>query len=197
MQVFGIGRRFALVVLVSMTSIATQRVSAQQMVLHLDPAQTHVGYTLEATMHTVHGTFALKSGEIRYDSASGVASGVVIIDATSGNSGNGSRDQKMHKEILESQKYPEITFTPNRVLGGASQGSSQVQVEGIFRIHGTEHPLTLTVPVQIAGNKLSAATTFVIPYVEWGIKNPSTFFLRVGKTVTIDIKTAGQLSPAR
>ena len=36
----------------------------------------------------------------------------MVIDIPSGISGNGSRDKRMLKEILESQKYPEAVFTP-------------------------------------------------------------------------------------
>jgi hypothetical protein len=37
------------------------------------------------------------------------------VDATSGDTGNTGRDHKMHQEILESQRYPEIIFTPTRM----------------------------------------------------------------------------------
>jgi hypothetical protein len=34
----------------------------------------------------------------------------------------------------------------------------------------------------------------VIPYVEWGLKNPSTLFLHVGDKVDIEIKTVGRIT---
>jgi polyisoprenoid-binding protein YceI len=179
------------VLLVSAASSA----AAQQAVLQLDPARTKVKFTLGDVLHTVHGTFQLKSGIIRFDPSSGAASGQVIIDATSGESGNKSRDKKMHKEILESAQYPDITFIPSHVSGPLSlQGDSQVQVQGSFTLHGQSHPLTLIMPVQITGDDLAATTRFVIPYVSWGLKNPSTFLLRVSDKVTIDISAAGRVS---
>jgi len=168
---------------------------AQEAVLELDPAQTHIEFTLADVLHTVHGTFNLKSGTIRFDPATGKASGLVVVDVTSGNSGSGSRDHKMHKDILESRKYPEATFTPVRVTGRVeAQGESPVQLKGIFKLHGNEHELTLATTVRMGRDQLTASTHFVIPYVEWGLKNPSTLFLRVGNKVDITIEAVGRLT---
>jgi polyisoprenoid-binding protein YceI len=167
---------------------------AQEMTLELDPANTKINFTLEATLHTVHGTFALKSGTIHFNPSTGSASGVVVVDATSGNTENKSRDQKMHKDILESQRYPEITFTPTKLSGKVDlSGDSTVQVDGIFKLHGTDHPLTLNLPVQAKGNNLSARTHMVIPYIAWGLKSPNTFLLHVGDTVDVDVSAAGRI----
>jgi polyisoprenoid-binding protein YceI len=137
---------------------------AQEMTLELDPAKTRIEFTLGATLYTVHGTFALKRGTIHFNSSAGSAGGIVIADATSGDSGNQGRDHKMHQEILESQRFPEITFTPKKLSGKVEpQGDSNVEVEGILRLHGTDHPVTLTVPVQRTGQNLSARTHIVIP----------------------------------
>jgi polyisoprenoid-binding protein YceI len=175
-------------------SLCAAPLFAQEMMLELDPPTTRIEFTLGATLHTVHGSFALKSGTIHFNPQTGSASGLVVADATSANSGNDGRDRKMHREILESQRYPEITFTPTRLSGTVDlHGSSNVQVEGVFRLHGTDHPLTLTLPVQATGNALTAKAHFVIPYVAWGMKNPSTFLLHVGDKVDIDIAATGRL----
>ena len=81
----------------------------QEIVLNADPAHSTVEFKLSATLHTVHGSFKLKHGEVRFNPATGKISGVVVVDATSGNSGNDKRDRRMHQEILESGKYPEIS----------------------------------------------------------------------------------------
>ena len=170
--------------------------SAQESVFTLDPAQTKIEFTLPATAHTVHGTFKLKSGEIHFDTSSGKASGTVVVDATSGESGSDGRDKKMHQEIIESPKFTEIVFTPQHVQGAlAPEGVSQVQMSGTFRLCGQDHEMTLTFAVEhAAGNQLKIETHFSVPYVEWGLKNPSTFILRVDKSVGVDIHAVGQLA---
>jgi len=170
---------------------------AQEGVLELDPAQTQVNFTLSDVLHTVHGTFKLKRGMVKFDPATGHASGLVVVDATSGDSGSHARDHKMHKDILESVQYPEITFMPQQVQGQIlPQGDFKVQVLGTFTLHGANHPLTLVIQAHLAGEHLTAGTQFAIPYENWGLKNPSTLFLRVSDTVDIAIHAAGQIKLA-
>ncbi len=120
---------------------------------------------------------------------------MIIVDATSGNSENHARDNKMHKEVLESQRYPEITFTPERVIGGVAQtGNSTIQVQGLFHIHGSNHDHTLSIPVQINGNDVKANTTLAVPYQDWGMKDPSNFLLHVDKKVAVNVSTVGRLT---
>jgi polyisoprenoid-binding protein YceI len=163
---------------------------AQEIVLTPDPAAATVQFKLSATLHTVHGSFKVKRGAVRYDPASGKISGEVVVDAASGSSGDDSRDRRMHKDILESAKYPEIVFTPDRADGVvAPQGVSQIQVHGMFRIHGAAHEITLPVEVRMNNGHASVKTAFNIPYVKWGMRNPSSVFLHVGGEVEIEAAT--------
>jgi polyisoprenoid-binding protein YceI len=171
------------------------RVRAQQAVLELDPARCRVEFTLGATLHTVHGTLKLKAGTISFDQATGQASGRVVVDATSANTGNDGRDNKMHREILASEKYPEIVFTPAAVQGVlALEGSSRVQLKGKIALHGREQEVILDAQVQVVGDELTAETSFPAPYVKWGLKNPSTFLLRVKDTANLTVHVAGRLT---
>lgn len=156
------------------------------------PANTTINFTLGDILHTVHGSFQLKRGNVEYDPATGAVSGDIVADATSGQSGNRSRDHRMHKEILESGKYSEIVFRPDKVEGALSNsGTSNVQVHGVFSIHGSDHELTVPVRVQVFPDHWIADSHFTVPYVKWGIKNPSTFFLRVSESVEIDVHASG------
>jgi polyisoprenoid-binding protein YceI len=156
--------------------------------IDFDPATTKVEFTLADVLHTVHGSFRLKSGNIHFDPTSGEAGGALVVDATSGQSGNNTRDHKMNKEILEIDKYPEAVFTPKKVIGQlALQGGSQVQVQGTFRLHGADHDITIVVPAQVDGSQIKIQTQFDIPFVKWGMKDPSTFVLRVNKDVQMNI----------
>jgi polyisoprenoid-binding protein YceI len=170
---------------------------AQAYVVNFDPAQTNITFTLDTTLHDVHGTFRLKSGQIHFDKSTGKASGTIIVDAQSGDTDNKSRDKKMHQEILESPKYPEIVFTPQQVRGSFdSQKASQVDVVGTFRIHGQEHDFTMTFAVQPASPaQLNCDTHFAIPYVKWGMKDASTFLLHANDTVDLEIHATAQITP--
>jgi len=169
---------------------------AQERVLELDPAHTQINFTLDATFHTVHGTFQLKRGSVRFNSDNGVASGVVVIDARSGKTGNDSRDARMNAEILQSDKYPEIVFVPDSVTGRIDlQDPFQVNVHGVIKMHGSEHPITITTQLEPKGAQLSSTSHFAIPYLQWGLKNPSTLLLRVGDKILVEMHTEGKYAP--
>ena len=175
----------------------SHQATAQQVQVTLDPGQSRIEWTLTATLHTVHGTFKLRSGVVTFDPNTGNASGELVVDAGSGDSGNTSRDGKMNKEVLESKRYPEITFVPKKVTGNlAAQGNSTVQVQGTLHLHGADHDLALSVPVQIVGSTVKAATSFVVPYQSWGMKNPSAMLLHVDDKVQINIAAVGNLTRA-
>jgi len=177
----------------SVVLMGAATIPAQDTALQIDPDRTKVEFTLGDVLHTVHGTFLLTHGNIRFDTATGKASGELVVDATSGESGSSARDKRMHSQILESDRYREFVFRPDRVEGKvAFQGSSQVQLHGIFAIHGSEHEITLPVDVEAADGQFTASAHFFIPYVKWGMKNPSTLFLRVSDKVELTIHTVAR-----
>ncbi|MGP0020605.1 MAG: YceI family protein [Candidatus Sulfotelmatobacter sp.] len=175
--------------------VALGSAAAQQTTFQLDPSQTTVKFTLGDVLHTVHGTFRLKRGALQFEPASGKLSGEIVVDARSGESGSGMRDRKMHKEILESEQYPEIAFRPDKIEGTvAGQGKSSVKVHGMFSIHGVDREIMVPAEVEMSADHWTAAVHFTVPYAKWGMKNPSTLFLRVNDYVEIDLVAAGRVT---
>src|SRR6266487_214461 len=186
-----------LLVLSALPQHAAPRVPASDVVFALDVAQSKVTWSLGTTFHTVHGSFALKKGTLRLDPATGKASGEIIVDAASGKSGNDSRDKKMHNEVLDSGRYAEVIFRPDRVEGKiAPQGTSTVQVHGILVLHGSEHELTVPVQAELAADRWTGNGKFSVPFIDWGLKNPSNFFNKVNHAVEIDLELKGSLQNA-
>lgn len=186
-------RRSLLAAIVLLASAFTFA-AAQDTAFQLDPVQTQVKFTLSDVLHTVRGSFKLKHGDLQFDPGSGKIAGDIVVDATTGDTGNGMRDRKMHKEVLESARYSEIAFRPDRVDGAvASQGTSSVTVHGIFSIHGTDREITVPAQVDTAADHWTAIVHFTIPYEKWGMKNPSTLFLKVSDSVQIDLTAAGSV----
>jgi polyisoprenoid-binding protein YceI len=167
----------------------------QQRTFTLDPAQTKINFTVDSTLHTVHGDFQLKRGAIQFDNTTGAATGELVVDSASGESGSDGRDKKMHKDILESPKYSDIVFTPQHVKGTvANEGKSTVEVEGMLSMHGKSKPVTMPLDVQLQNGTGSADGSFSVKYQEWGMKNPSTFILRVNDTVHIHVHAVGKIT---
>ncbi len=160
--------------------------------VRLDPGGSRIEFTLGATMHTVEGTFAPPSGSVRFDPASGSASGRIVVDARSAGTGNRSRDRRMHEEILESDRYPEIVLTLTHVEGTpAPRGESDLTLRGTMDIHGGTHDIRIPAHVRVDGPDVSGTARFDVPYVDWGMKDPSVFVLRVEKHVHVTVTFSG------
>ena len=187
-------RRLGLAILTLLLASLVLSAAAQGAALQLDPSQTSVKFTLGDVLHTVHGTFHLKRGAVELDPASGKISGEIVVDAKSGASGSAMRDRKMHSEILESERYPEISFRPDRIEGAvAPQGESSIRVHGMFNIHGVDREITVPAKVEMSLSRWTATVHFTVPYAKWGMKNPSTLFLHVNDSVEIDLLAAGNV----
>jgi polyisoprenoid-binding protein YceI len=117
-----------------------------------------------------------------------------VVAAASGRSGSEARDKRMTKDILFASHYAEVSFVPQSYEGALSlTGDSTIQVTGVFTLRGTPHELTVPMKVHIAGAQWTAKGRFAVPYVKWGLKDPSTFVLRVSKEVEIDLTLTGTL----
>jgi len=177
-------------------SLIAQSQSSHEVSLQLDTTKSTADITLTGNMHTVEGSFQAKRGTIHYDLTSAKASGEIVFDATSGKTGNSTRDKKMHKDVIESARFPEIAFRPDRANGAlAHSGDSTLQVHGMFSIHGAEHEVTIPVQINLQGNAWKANASFTVPYAKWGMKNPTVLFLRVDDDVKVQLHAAGTLTP--
>ncbi|MGD0548588.1 MAG: YceI family protein [Terracidiphilus sp.] len=160
-----------------------------------NPDASKVAFSLGGTGHHVEGTFHVQSGAIDFDRSAQTISGSVVVAAGSGNSGDQGRDKNMNTQVLEVARFAEVSFLPRSYQGTvAATGDSSIRVTGIFTLHGTPHDLTVPMQIHIDGASLTAKTHFTVPYVKWGLKDPSIFILKVAKEVDIDLTLVGSLS---
>ena len=125
--------------------------------LQADAQHTTVAFTLRRCAAHSSRNISVEARQAAFDPATNKISGEMVVDAKSGESGNGMRDRKMHREVLESDRNPEIVFRPDRVDGSVGlQGKSPVRVHGIFAMHGTEHELTVPAEVEMSSDHWSA-----------------------------------------
>lgn len=169
--------------------------AAEQRLLTLDPEASSVTFTLGAIMHKVDGRFRVVSGEILFDPATGAASGEVVIDAASGDTGNGRRDRRMHEEILDSDRFSRVVLRPTAFSGDLGTHGGGIMLSGELEAHG--HKRSVDIPAWVTGidgDRLRASGGFDMPYTAWGIPDPSGFFLRVSSEVEIHLEIVGELS---
>jgi polyisoprenoid-binding protein YceI len=170
---------------------------AQHEVFNINPEASQVNFTLGASDHGTHGTFRVQRGAITFDRKIPMIAGIIVVSANSGNTGNDSRDKKMTNEVLEAAHFADVSFVPKSYEGAiAPTGDSTIQVSGVFTLHGTPHDITVPMHLHIEGAGCTAKTTFTVPYVKWGLKDPSIFILKVAKEVQIELTLNGMLSTA-
>ena len=168
---------------------------AQHQTFVVNPDASEVKITLKTTHELVIGAFHVQSGSIEFDPSAPKLAGSVVVLAGSGKTGNDSRDKRMNKEILKVEKYATVSFEPKTYTGAiAPSGDSTIQVTGIFTLLGTPREITIPILVHLEGATGSAKAHFVVPYVEWGVKNPSILIWKAEEDVAIDLFLAGRLS---
>jgi len=160
-----------------------------------NPDASKIAFTLGGTGHHVEGTFHVQSGRINFDRSAQTISGAVVVAAGSGDSGEPSRDKKMNSDVLEVARFAEVSFVPKSYQGAISAaGDSTIQVTGVFTLHGTPHDLTVPMQIHIDGPKATATAHFIVPYVQWGLKNPSFLIWKAENDVAIDLSLVGKIA---
>jgi polyisoprenoid-binding protein YceI len=168
---------------------------AQHQTFTVNSDASDVKMKLNTTHEVVNGTFRVQSGSINFDRTASNISGTVIVAAGSGKTGNDSRDKKMNKDILKVDQFSTVSFAPKTYDGTiAASGDSTIQVTGVFTLLGTPHDLTIPMQIHIDGSKATAKGQFVVPYVQWGLKNPSFLIWKAENNVGIDLNLVGQIS---
>ena len=161
---------------------------AQHQTFVVNPDSSEVKMTLKTTHELVNGSFHVQFGSIEFDRSTPKMQGSVVVLAGSGKTGNDSRDKKMNKDILKVEQYANVSFEPKSYAGViAPSGDSTIQVTGIFTLLGTPHEITIPILVHLEGTTTTAKAHFVVPYIQWGLKDPGFMFWKVDKDVTIDL----------
>jgi polyisoprenoid-binding protein YceI len=153
----------------------------------VDGNRSSAGFSLEATLHTVHGrTGSVAGGFTRPEQpAPGgfPVEGRIVVDARSLDSGNGTRDRRMRGEILAVDRYPEIVFVPTGASGTiasfAPGTSATFDLMGNLTIRGVTRPVTLAVSASFTEGGLVADGKGTILFRDFGVPDPSNFLLRV------------------
>ena len=185
-------KSFAVLALVVIVAPA---VLAQRQTFDVSPDASEVRMALKTTHEIVNGTFHIQSGSIEFDRSTPKMSGSVIVLAGSGKTGNDSRDKKMNKDILKVEEYATISFEPKTHTGAiAPSGDSSIQVAGTFTLLGTPHEISVPMLVHLDGASATAKAHFVVPYVQWGLKNPSFLIWKADNDVAIDLNLVGTIS---
>ena len=169
-------------------------VLAQHQTFAVNREASEVKMKLNTTHEVVNGNFHVQSGSVEFDRSATKISGTVVVAAGSGKTGNGSRDKKMNKDILKVDQYTTVSFSPKAYKGTIlAAGDSTIQVSGVFTLLGTPHDLSVPMQIHIDGSRATVKAQFVVPYVQWGLKNPSFLIWKAENDVAIDLSLVGNV----
>jgi polyisoprenoid-binding protein YceI len=169
------------------TTLLFSALIAQATAYRIDPATCEAGFDLKATMHTVHGSTTSLTGEVRVepeDAGRLKFSGKIAIGAASLETGNDKRDATMRSKSLLVASFPNIDFEPERFTPSGppgADGSIPGVLAGRLTIRGQTRAQEMSATLAPHGERIAASGTFDVDWAEFGVPDPSSFFLRIEK----------------
>lgn len=84
-------------------------------------------------------------------------------------------NKELDEIVLETAKYPEITFRSTEVKGGLKNGRFEVKIGGDMTLHGVTRHIEIPATVSVEGDKLHATGEFNLDRSKFNVKATSAF----------------------
>ena len=129
----------------------------------------------------VTGTFTLAQAASGYS----VHSAAFSVDVSKLSSDQSRRDQRIHSQGLESDRYPNATFkltSPIELTADAAGGQTvHVLATGDLTIHGVTKSVTIPIDARLSGSKIELVGSITFPFRVFAMTPPS-----IGGFVTVE-----------
>jgi len=135
--------------------------------------------SLAAPSDAVGRTSAVTGTVTLAQSASGdsVTAASVTVDVSKLSSDQARRDQRIHSQGLESDRYPTATFqltTPIALPATAASGQAiNVSATGALTVHGVTRTVTIPIAARLTGSKIELVGSITFPFSQFGMTPPS------------------------
>jgi polyisoprenoid-binding protein YceI len=135
--------------------------------------------SLPAPSDAVGRTTAVTGTVTLAQSASGysVTAASITVDVSKLSSDQSRRDQRIHSQGLESDRYPTATFqlmTPIAVPATATSGQAiNVSATGALTVHGVTKTVTIPIAARVTGSKIELVGSITFPFSQFGMTPPS------------------------
>jgi len=142
--------------------------------------------SLPAPSDAVGRTSAVTGTMTLAQSASGytVTTASFTVDVSKLTSDQSRRDQRIHSQGLESDRFPTATFqltTPIAVVADAAGGQTiHVSATGLLTLHGVTKTVTIPIDARLTGSKIELVGSITFPFSQFGMTPPS-----IGGFVTV------------
>jgi len=103
-------------------------------------------------------------------------------------------NKELNEIVLETAKYPDITFKSTDITGKIKNGAFDVRVSGDITLHGVTRHITIPAIVTVNGDTFDAKGKFKLNRKKFGVKATEAFhgFVRVRHTLIFDFDIIGQ-----
>ncbi|MGI9648780.1 MAG: YceI family protein [Acidimicrobiia bacterium] len=142
-----------------------------------------VGYRVQEELasigaKTAVGRTTALSGSFTFE-GSALSAASVVADLTQLKSDSGGRDGQMRTQSLETNTFPEATFTltsPVELGAAPADGESfSVQAEGDLTIHGVTQSVIVPIAGQVVGETVVVVGLIQIVFEDYQIDKPESF----------------------
>lgn len=121
----------------------------------------------------ISGTFTLTQSASGYS----VTAAAFTVDVSKLISDQSRRDQRIHSQGLESDRYPTATFqlsTPIALPATAAAGRTiKVSATGVLTIHGVSKTVTIPIDARLNGSQIELVGSITFPFSDFGMTPPS------------------------
>jgi polyisoprenoid-binding protein YceI len=102
--------------------------------------------------------------------------------------------KELDEIVLESAKYPEITFRSTDVTGTLKKGAFDVKIGGNITLHGVTKHIVIPATVTVAGSTMHAVGKFELNRKDFDVKATSAFhgLVRVKTKLSFTFDIIGQ-----
>jgi polyisoprenoid-binding protein YceI len=103
-------------------------------------------------------------------------------------------NKELNEIVLETAKYPDITFKSTEIMGRLKNGSFDVRVTGDITLHGVTRKVTIPAIVTADGNTFHAKGQFKLNRKKFGVNATEAFhgFVKVRHTLIFVFDIIGE-----
>jgi len=148
--------------------------------------ESSITYRIDHTLHHIEATS--KDGWFRVDidpAKREIKSVSAQVDVMTFDSGNSNRDSHA-MEVIESIKYPDVTFAGTAV----TQNADSIVVSGKLTFHGVTKDIVMKGVVTWREHKLSVEGGFEVSLTAFKIERPSLLMVPVDDALKFSLKAA-------
>lgn len=132
---------------------------------------------IEATTTTSRSVINLETGEFAF-----------VIKIKDFNFEKSLMQEHFNENYMETEKYPEATFTGKIVDWKGEKGEKEVVAKGSLKVHGVSRDVELKGKINYQDEKVVINSVFPIKLVDHKIKIPRAVFYNIAEEVEVTIK---------